>query len=52
MIDAARTLLQHALERRRVAVAVERVEDVEPGRRRTFERAAPEAELASISALT
>ena len=34
--DAARALLQHAVERRRIAVAVERMEDVEPAPRRAL----------------
>ena len=37
-------LLQHAVERRAETVAVERVQHVEPARRRAFERAALEAE--------
>ena len=40
----AAALLQHAVERRAEAVAVERVQHVEPARRRAFEPAALDAE--------
>ena len=46
VIDAAGPLLEDALERRRIAVAVERVKNVEPSGGRPFERAASQAELA------
>ena len=45
VIDAAGALLQQAVERRGVAVAVERMQHVEPARGRPLERAALEAEL-------
>jgi len=45
MADTTRALLQHALERRREAVAIKRMENVEPARGRAFQSAALEAEL-------
>ena len=42
--EPAAPLLQHGVERGAEAVAVERMQDVEPARRRSFERAALEAE--------
>ena len=44
--DAARALHQEPVERGGIAVAVERMQDVEPVRRRAFERAALQAEMA------
>ncbi len=45
MVDPARPLMQEPVERQRVAVAVERMENVEPAGGRSVERAALEAEL-------
>ena len=45
VVDAAGALMQQAVEHRGVAVAVERVQNVEPARGRPLERAALEAEL-------
>ena len=44
LAQPAAALLQHAVEHGAEAVAVERVQHVEPARRRAFERAALEAE--------
>ena len=46
VIDAARALMQEPVERQRVAVAIERMQHVEPARGRPLERAALEPELA------
>ena len=45
LIDAAAALLQHGVEAGAVAVALERMQHVEPGRGRPFERAALQAKL-------
>ena len=47
----AAPLLEHAVERGAEAVAVERMQHVEPARGRAFERAALEAEQRSVSGL-
>ena len=44
LVEAAAPLLDRAVERGAEAVAVERMQHVEPGRRRAFQRAALEAE--------
>ncbi len=45
LVDAAAALLQHGVEASLVAVALERMQHLEPGRGRPFERPAAEAEL-------
>ena len=46
LIDAAASLLEHRVEAGAIAVALERMQEVEPCRRRPFELAAHEARAA------